>query len=250
MGHRIVLDEIALEQELQNTLDELYMLYHYHQSDIQHFDDKTNEETTALNYIGLGGGSSSTKTGTTAPPMVQYRGVWYYKGANGMWTHCKTYIHPDGVARPYPPQTSNCVKWILYALIVVGLIVGILIGYGVIKAAPAEMGDPPIPVIWENTFLEFYWANAAVNGDSYSCSYDLSDDQGVWVKRYASVWLIGAGGVYIADFDWNFSNNLWYITNIYCDAKFGSYTQVSPRNQNIYRKDFRHLVFVPMVRRR
>lgn len=251
MGHRIVLDEITLEQEFQNMLDEMYMMYHYHQSNTPHFDDKTNSETIALNYIGFGGGgSSSRKTGSTPPPMVQYRGSWYYKGANGKWTPSKTYIHSDGIARAYPQRTSSNVGCLLVALLILGLLAAVMISYGVVHAAPVTMGDPPYPVRWQAHFLEFYWPGAAINADSYDCAYDLYDDQGTTIRRYANSWLVGAGGVFVADDWWDFEGRLWFVTNIYCNADFSGNIQVSPRNLAIYRMDFRHLVFVPMVRRR
>jgi hypothetical protein len=50
MGHNINLDYAELNNEFESMLDEMYMMYHYHQSSIPHF-ELSEVERSEMSYF-------------------------------------------------------------------------------------------------------------------------------------------------------------------------------------------------------
>ena len=58
VSHRIVIDITGLESEFERLLDEMYLTYHYHQTNIPdyHLTKEEQEEEDSLKFIGGGCG--------------------------------------------------------------------------------------------------------------------------------------------------------------------------------------------------
>lgn len=134
--------------------------------------------------------------------------------------------------------------------LILAVVIGVLLlsGYVRVNAEP-DMGSTPIVYEWQKNFIEIYWPDVPVNADEYVCSYDLMWS-GYMIRQNTDTWVIDGNNVYIGlGFDYN--GRKWYLTNLDCDARFGTSYYQSPRNTTYYTADFRpRNVFIPMVRRR